>query len=924
METELKYGGHTASPSDYDCEDGDLAISLDLWQENGALKPVLQPKTVLNCGEGNTVLCVHKTPAYTHYIIRTATGTLSYMAEGDTAATVITSVQGQYTASSLHRITTIGNMLVALTTDGMDYFLWTENAYKRLGSHMPEIELRFSLKGKPVVSDEFDIELEKKLTQDEIDKKQFSDENKRTISTQAHAKINKFIAEEGTNKGRFVFPFFVRYAYRLYDGSVTMHSAPVLMLCATGATPVIVSDKEIAKDMGTYTPARVFGVTHQLVMRGLDSSTYNRLQEWKDIISSVDIFVSAPIYTYDQNGDAEYFSGISDINYGMVCRNDDPIIVAGETDSYRYRTLTDMYNYSAHTTGMSLKSAIVIKKDEASVYDDVRNCANFYLLKSIDIKDSSLSNNTETAIEVAEDYLQSLVTRESMKDDYDSHDRLIPEYAFAYNQRLNIANLKKELFKGFSPCGVMQYADGVAYSRTDGSSGSGSSGSGSTAAPAYAKVRFYVHLRHDGTEHVFLTETASRDIIASNPLVYYYYPNNNAYKVTVEWKAPATDGGYTTHYIDLPLRKHDFLNGAYYFSGWSGANRPLPSVGVQPEVTDHDRIIIGLQNKIYTSEVNNPLYFPLLGINTVGTGKITGISSATKALSQGQYGQFPLYAFSTDGIWALEVSSTGTYSARQPVTRDVCTDSDSITQIDDAVLFVTERGIMIISGSDTKCISEEIDNRNDAVFNFTAYPGYELFTGSGDDDKMPFRMASFRVFLSGCRMIYDDASRRLIVFNPSYRYAYVYNMVTHCWAMMRSDITGYVLSYPEALAMTSGNDLADFSKRMPNATEDGASVRSQVVVTRPLKFGAPDIQKTVDTIVQRGVFRYGHVRTLLYGSRDMYRWFPVFSSKDHFLRGYSGTPYKYFRIVLVCHLTDDESLSGATVNLTHRDINKIR
>ena len=47
-----------------------------------------------------------------------------------------------------------------------------------------------------------------------------------------------------------------------------------------------------------------------------------------------------------------------------------------------------------------------------------------------------------------------------------------------------------------------------------------------------------------------------------------------------------------------------------------------------------------MPNKIYTSEVNNPFYFPVLGINSVGTGKILGISSAAKALSEVSLGSF--------------------------------------------------------------------------------------------------------------------------------------------------------------------------------------------------------------------------------------------------------------------------------------------
>ena len=68
------------------------------------------------------------------------------------------------------------------------------------------------------------------------DKWQIKDEYVQGISTKVHAEINKYIAEQQED-GYFIFPFFVRYAYRLYDGSVIMQSAPVLMLPNDSGAP---------------------------------------------------------------------------------------------------------------------------------------------------------------------------------------------------------------------------------------------------------------------------------------------------------------------------------------------------------------------------------------------------------------------------------------------------------------------------------------------------------------------------------------------------------------------------------------------------------------------------------------------------------------------------------------------------------------
>ena len=61
MIQEVKYNGCTASPSDYESPDGHMAIALNLVPEDGALKPVLPPKVVMQLGQGRRVAFIHKT-----------------------------------------------------------------------------------------------------------------------------------------------------------------------------------------------------------------------------------------------------------------------------------------------------------------------------------------------------------------------------------------------------------------------------------------------------------------------------------------------------------------------------------------------------------------------------------------------------------------------------------------------------------------------------------------------------------------------------------------------------------------------------------------------------------------------------------------------------------------------------------------------
>ena len=323
-------------------------------------------------------------------------------------------------------------------------------------------------------------------------------------------------------------------------------------------------------------------------------------------------------------------------------------------------------------------------------------------------------------------------------------------------------------------------------------------------------------------------------------------------------------------------------------------------------------------SKIYTSEINNPFTFPVLGINTVGSGEVLGICSAAKALSQGQFGQFPLYAFTSEGVWALETTASGTYSAKQPITRDVCRNAASITQMDSLVLFVTDRGIMLISGSETQCISDVINTDAPFLLSETTLKGIDkLHSMLGHSDTTCIPIAPFSEFLKTCRMMYDYVHQHIIVFSTEHTYAYVFSLKSHQWGMLFSEIVDVVNSYPEALAVDSNNKLVDFSKRVTGDVKG-------LLITRPLKLDATDVLKTIDTIIQRGNFRKGSVKSVLYGSRDLYNWSLVWSSKDHYLRGFRGTPYKYFRVALLCDLAEEESIYGATVQFETRKTNQPR
>jgi len=912
MQKELKYNGYAAVPSDYECQDGDLAAVLGLIPDKGALHPVAEPVNVF--AYPGRVLFVHETSRFKHYIGARSYGEYLDWIDSTNTSSYHSISHPDFTLSQIIQVNAIGNTLVILTSVGMFYFLWEgdDSSYLSLGKHLPELPISFGLQGYYEVADE--SERVTHVYEHDVFPRVHAggifpvpDEYIDDVTDAVIARSNAFIAKHATEKGRFMMPFFVRYAYRLFDGSLVMHSAPIFMQTGGECGPLVSYTCPPSLDHGdrelTYF---AFGAVFDLDYCVLSSGLLTDLRRWSDIVKSVDIFISAPIYKYDPNGKVLNYGVGVETNWGVtVCKQMDQTAPTSlfplRYQKRSLRFMSEMKNNSYATSGAWERFEVPTCGDEA-YNNKIKNCASYYLLKQIALSELSTAI---TKVEVPEDYLQSIVTREAMDDDFDSHTVLLPRFSYPYNSRLNLCDLSKMLFDG--------YCSGAMFGRTDGYVFiSGTPRGPDLSQDTCDTVYVYVYLNKEGK--TIVVKSALAGVHATNaPLSFFYYPDTDAYSAVVEFTA---EGGTVSRY-QVDLQKSDFLNGSIFYADGQSVKDVGSIVAGAPTVSSD--LSIEIRNKIYTSEVNNPFVFPVLSINTVGNGRIMAIATAAKALSQGQFGQFPMYAFSTDGVWALEVSATtGAFSGRQPITRDVCLSADSIGQIDSAVLFASDRGIMLLSGSIAQCITEGIDNNGDP-FNFSSMPHANdikalLGITAGANDALTEK--PFRTFITGCQMLYAYNRQQIIVFNPSFSYAYVYSLESKQWGLIKSTISARVNSYPQAYAMqkVSGNDtLVDYS------LENGISGK-QFLLTRPLKLdsGAKDVLKTIDTIIQRGEFTKGHVQVILYGSRDLISWFTIYSSQDHYLRGFRGTPYKYFRIALVCSLTHNESIWGATVQFMPR------
>lgn len=892
-------------------EAGELSELVNLIPKNGELvnvKPMVKAKAPA-LASNEILLAVHKVQGLNNYIV-VGEDSIKYYIQKESGWESVKIDELQ--VEEIPSVQIVGNTIVVFTQHSMHYLLWKNSEYVYLGDHLPELPITFGLQGEMVKTDDYSIDVEDIYvapTEGVGNWNILSQNNKKIVTDKTLSKVNEFISEKSTKAGRFIYPFFVRYAYRLYDGTLTMHSAPSLMVCSSDLAPqcFITSINKSDMSHGRYNitsfKACIASVVHQLDYAVSRTSKIDDLSKWGDIVKSVDIFVSRPIMSYDQNGECGDIEETKNSDCYSICMN---IGQKESTETYPLRYQKNAFSYLYGMTfsegefEMPKYRIMLPRRDEEELRKDFADNSLFYLLKSINIDDLKTQR---TIIPISKNYLQALVSREVMDDDYISHDKLIPSSSNVYNSRLNIFNTKRELFRGFKSDTMQSYTDGYIYKYGD---------SASDINDVTLEVYVYYYIRQDGKDVVVKSDIGS--IARDTPILWLYYPNRNAHKAVVEIRDL-----YIKIY-EVQLEPHTFLNGSFYMSDWDGLNVKENITNIQPIETDDKTV--NINNTVFTSEVYNPFIFPVSGSYTISTHGIIGLSTSAKALSQGQFGQFPLYAFCHDGIWALEILGDGKYKPAQPISRDVCNNPDSITQIDGAVVFTTDQGLKMIQGSDVILLSGNMDGHNvdereyfREGFFASKNAGYASY-----DSLIRREMRDFGVILESCRIAYDYPNNMLRIFpkgSEEYPYAgkyYVFDMGSKEFSSVTDsgNVHAVIPDYPTSLVQKD-TMVYTFAN-----TSDNVALRDGLLLTRPIDFGEPFAMKKLHDMRMHYTKHNKDTkcRMVVFVSNDNRHWFELASLRQ-------GS-YKYYRFGVVTTMSDDDRLSGMAVRYDLNRTNKLR
>ncbi len=976
MKQEVKFQGLSHSPSDYDAQDGELGTCLNLINEDGSLKPVPKPETTetFTLPKGASIELVHKvtheSTIHSHYIVRKADDTWYWTEKGGDGTQNAISLGG----FKVNAVTAVGNILCFVGDSKTLYAYWKDTNYVVFDLS----ELTYKIEIINQQSEVVDVSTQ--ITEAEFENAIEHDNTFHYLTlTRKGASImfnaldalfNKELDDRGDEW--FKYTVFGVIAIQLYDGSYFNIS-----------TPFILSPEMTFNKFWWRADTKAVGSNTSLHTHNIQVSMYVP-EEIDDIIRGVDVFLTQPESFIDTGKKTKpirrtYFYQITkglktetkDVSEWIVCDAFNYLDEDGVYDAFDNKTFYHSVHIDKNKFSMEVPLKRITQAEEALSLADMKRgsvggcCAITYnnRLHIGNVKQNVCDN---FSYDIFEKYYATIPKSSTMTTgtfaSFEEMHLCLNDYKEGYANASTLThgntlrgfikvaisgnNLKKYVYYDteiiqipMSP--ILAFPSSLATEMTiyfHDYSGNYYKKTMPLKQSNNFGISYYINISKNRTTPEYLT---SRGFYTSNGSSHggddpfdidFLIDSDASYRNHDDAGLPAYPRSYRQKLYCTEEATGSFGTSEetkYIRYGWdstkidTGDFTKITKEEYEKELSHdfEDKYTTITPNVVKVSEAENPLVFPAKNTVQVGSSIVNALAANTRPISEGQFGEAPLYAFTDEGVWMLMVGTEGSYDSRQPANREICSNPKGILQIDDAVLFPTERGIMMQRGRESECITDALDGY---PFDFTQLykPDFaKKVLAYGGIAEEQVRYVRFHEFLQGADMIYDYYDSRIILFNPSQSYAYVYSLKSKQWGTMANVFKKRVNIYPESYAVNSANQIVNVYVKEPTADVP------YFLCSRPLGLGNIEVHKTMFATIARGYFRpaeKGKCGMVLYGSNDLFHWFNIKTSVSHYLRGMAGSPYKYFRIALTGSLAVDESISGASFDFQERWQNKLR
>ncbi|MEC7753775.1 MAG: hypothetical protein VYB44_07080 [Bacteroidota bacterium] len=327
------------------------------------------------------------------------------------------------------------------------------------------------------------------------------------------------------------------------------------------------------------------------------------------------------------------------------------------------------------------------------------------------------------------------------------------------------------------------------------------------------------------------------------------YPDRRA----VEYKCVFKNGSNYETVFNKKLIQHPYNNYSYALLTADASNFTFTiGTGGATSLPDDSGNNINSYNanEVQPSKTNQPFTFDASTVYRIGNREndiVQGFAVNTLDISQGQFGQYPLYVLTNKSIWALEQSSDPsiTFASIVPVdTRIGAISPHAITNADRTVIGIDRNYIYSLTGNNLERIDRPI---------------------SFDAD--------YKTFIANARVAYHESAdyEEIIFSNPAFSYSWYYNLRFGTWYKGTESFKLFIQKQPTIQAINTSNEIKDFDSKI---TDENVS---WTLKTRPLNFGDPYLLKRFKRALIRMFFAqenevipddYLALTIKLFGNRD--------------------------------------------------------
>ena len=974
-------GGIVNTPSDVSPIDGDLNECINLVPSDGELKPVEMPKQVFpNGGTAGIVAAVHSGVWGKNFVkVNENKNEIWFLDQNMQRISVIGF------NSKIKWIQCLGLYVVVGTENSIEYVMFKNGVYTNMGQkpQSPHIDFDLQFKkvytqqspapsitdlngkdapGMPISVGYYNNRVYLQVVCGSVVSTNPATYNLETgydkILENIQSKIDK-IVEDTKKDSAFIFPFFIRYALKLKTGEYISTSQPILVLPSSDKNPILfyyksngIYNSVVGRTYAAWNPE--VAATSYSVHFKVDKNDVETLKIWDDIVEGVSLFITRPLYTHQeskmygryiyenlQNHSAIYAEEHNNINLGKSYNSiGETALLTKHTQN---RKVTAAYTITVNTSGQQ----VTVNVDDEfgfdlPVYSADEQTANmlvdgaiFYHVKTWSLDELNNIAGSIKTLELSESVLTNLTSQLVLPENMHDDEQFSIECACVYNGRLIAANKTGNIQTYYKLNGL----------------------------PSVEEIEFKFFLTIDGVNIIQHSKQNVNPHLFSS---FLYHSYSECYKAYIKIGAK---------YYSCVMRPHPTLNGTYYYAGY------MPFKNVNPNLDDYITEISAAtwdqavptsltyknQNIIMVSDVASPLSFNVNNMLEVGHGSVLNIATNALPMSQGQFGQYPVAAFTDNGIFSLGINTDGSIGAVAPVSSadtligfpklgkpNVISDGQSL-------YFITKRGLMELRGLQVRCVSEILNGRK---WESKDYPCSVAVDGNlgiqncitlladGITDQQTFNQM---IEDGDAFLAFDYKHNRILVTDPTRQSHYLYAISSGKWSKLifGSDFDNFnptnvsFINLVQHITTNPGNDrtsqqlsgrqivsaVFDYNRSYLQMSDSsiydlmGAPDENNdpmykfgFVATRPMRFGTDDY-KTLKNLLHRkrmdrAINPYSTAAIRLYGSVDGIKWYE--------LRHLRGAAYKYYTVLLYTCMKANERYSYMSVEFEEKFQNKLR